>query len=102
MPLILAPSFTTNTREEVEEHLELVRDLRLRAALEFQQGKETRLVREHSHITHRLDVAYQQLGKALARLDREVNKVEEYLAKCEMFRDEADLVEDRITDARQS
>jgi len=102
MPLILAPSFTNSTREEVEEHLEIVRDIRLRAALEFQQGKEVRLTREHNHITHRLDVAYQQLGKALARLDREVNKVEEYLAKCEMFRDEADLLEDRIEDVREN
>jgi len=100
MPLILAPSFSSATREEVEDHLELVRDIRLRAALEFIQGKEAKLEREHNHIHRRLATTYEQLGKALLRLDREVIKVEEYLAKCEMLSDEADLVSDRIADAK--
>ena len=100
MPLVLAPSFSSATREEVEDHLELVRDLRLRAALEFHQGKEAKLEREHNHVTQRLATTYGQLEKALIRLDREVIKVEEYLAKCEMLSDEADLVEDRIKYAK--
>lgn len=96
MPLILAPSFNSSTREEVEEHLEMVRDLRLRAALEFQQGKEAKLEKEMNHADHRLASMYAQLGKALSRLEKEMFKVEDYLNKCEMLSGERDLVKDRI------
>jgi len=100
MPLILAPSFSSSTREEVEEHLEWVRDIRLQAALEFQQGKEARLDKEFNQVSRRLEVTYQSLGKALQRLDREIEKVEDYLAKCEMLQQEAELASDRIADAK--
>lgn len=101
MPLVLAPSFTTATRDEVEEHLEEVRDLRLRAALEYQQGKELKLERELDHTSKRLATAYDQLGKAIIRLDREMDKIQEYLDKCEMLHDEAGLVKDRISLAKR-
>jgi hypothetical protein len=100
MSLILSPSFNSATREEVEEHLEAVRDLRLRAALEFQQGKEAKLEKEYNHASHRLQTTYAQLGKALSRLEREMYKVEDYLNKCEMLSGEAELAKDRIEAAK--
>lgn len=100
MPLVLAPSFNSATREEVEEHLEWVRDVRLAAAIEFQQGREAKLEKEGNLAAHRLASMYSQLGKALSRLDREILKVEDYLAKCEMLSDELSLVKDRIEAAK--
>lgn len=101
MPLILAPSFNSSTREEVEDHLEQVRELRLMAALEYQQGKELKLEKELDHNERRLATAYDQLGKAIIRLDREIEKIQEYLDKCEMLHDEVGLVKDRISLAKR-
>jgi|SRR6478609_6882588 len=101
MPLVLAPSFNSETRESVEEHLEEVRNLRLMAALEYQQGKELKLERELGQNEKRLATAYDQLGKAIIRLDREIEKIQEYLDKCEMLHDEAGLTRDRISLAKR-
>ena len=101
MPLVLSPSFNSATREAVEEHLEEVRELRLMAALEYQQGKEAKLEKELDHHERRLATTYEQLGKAIIRLDREIDKIQEYLDKCEMLHDEAGLTRDRITLAKR-
>jgi uncharacterized protein YPO0396 len=96
MPLVLAPSFDDHTREEVEAHLELVRLRRLAGALEYQQSKLTRLEREENDVTGKLGRSYEQLGKSLLRLDRELEKVEHYLTTCHTLWSEQGLVRDRI------
>lgn len=100
MPLILAPSFTVLTREQVEAHLEDVRLIRLQAAMEYQAGQEQKLEREYDIVHKRLGTAYDQLGKAIVRLDKELAKIEELLGKCEMLYAEAGFAKDRIDLAR--
>lgn len=101
MPLILAPSFDDHTREEVEAHLEIVRARRIAAALEYQQSTMTKLIEEDQGLGNKLIRNYEQLGKSLQRLDRELERVETYLRNCEMLRSEMDLHHDRIELAKR-
>jgi hypothetical protein len=97
MPLVLAPSFDDHTREEVEAHLEQVRLRRLAGAIEYQQSKMLKLEKEENTLTNKLIRAYDQLGKALMRIDSDIEKVEQYLNACQMLRTELSLNMDRIT-----
>jgi hypothetical protein len=101
MPLILAPSFDDHTREEVEAHLEQVRLRRLAAAMEYHQSKMLRLERDNSSIENKLIRNYEQLGRALLRIDKDIEKVEGYLNACQMLRTELDLNVDRIALAKR-
>jgi hypothetical protein len=96
MPLILAPSFDDHTRAQVEAHLDEVRARRIAAALEYQQSKMTKLETEGNMLEVKLYRYYQQLGRSIERLDREIEKVEAYLTTCEVIRGELGLVLDRI------
>jgi len=101
MPLILAPSFDDHTRQQVEEHLDMVRVRRLSAALEYAQGRMIKLEKEDGNLKQRLDRNYDQLGKSLKRLDTEIEKVKNYLNACQMLRQEVDLVQERIELAKR-
>jgi hypothetical protein len=101
MPLVLAPSFDDHTREEVEAHLELVRTRRLAGAMEYHQSKMLRLEKDNSSLENKLIRNYEQLGKALLRIDNDIVKVEEYLNNCQMLRTELDLNMDRIALAKR-
>jgi hypothetical protein len=101
MTLVLAPSFDDHTRAQVEAHLDEVRARRIAAALEFQQSKMTKLETEGNMLEVKLYRNYQQLGKALERLDKEIEKVEAYLVTCEVIRGELGLVLDRIELAKR-
>jgi predicted HTH transcriptional regulator len=101
MPLVLAPSFDDHTREQVEAHLEQVRIRRLAGALEYQQSKLLRLEKDNNSVTNKLIRNYEQMGKALMRLDKDLEKIEGYLAACQMLKTEADLNMDRITLAKR-
>jgi hypothetical protein len=96
MPLVLAPSFDDHTREEVEAHLETVRLRRLAGAMEYHQSKLMRLEREQGSLSNKLARQYDQLGKAILRIDNDILKVEEYLNNCQMLRTELSLTVDRI------
>ena len=97
MALVLAPSFDDKTREEVEAHLEQVRLRRLAGAMEYHQSKLLRLEKESGTLSGKLARNYEQLGKALLRIDNDILKVEEYLNNCQMIKTELDLTTDRIT-----
>lgn len=96
MPLVLAPSFDDHTREEVEAHLDLVRVRRIAAAMEYQQTRLNKLEVEDAALRSKLFRNYQQLGKALERLDKDIERVESYLANCVNVKNELGLVNDRI------
>lgn len=101
MPLILAPSFDDHTREQVEQHLDQVRIRRIAGAMEYQQSKLLRLEKDNNSITNKLMRNYDQMGKALIRLDKELEKIEAYLQACQMLKTEADLTMDRISLAKR-
>lgn len=96
MPLVLAPSFDDHTRAEVEAHLEQVRIRRLAAVIEYQRSKMQKLQAEDIHLETRLKRNYEQLGKALVKLDTDLSRVETYLQACTMLSSELGLVHDRI------
>ena len=97
MPLILAPSFDDHTREEVEAHLEQVRLRRIAPVLEYQQGKLLKLEGEGNDVENKLIRAYSQLGRAIIKLDNELDRVEKYAQLCQTLMTEVDLVHDRIS-----
>jgi hypothetical protein len=101
MPLVLAPSFDDKTREEVEAHLDQVRTRRLAGAMEYMQSKMLKLEKENGSLTNKLARNYDQLGKALLRIDNDILKVEEYLNNCQMLRTELDMNVDRIALAKR-
>ena len=101
MPLVLAPSFDDHTREAVEAHLEMVRLRRIAGAMEYQQSKMLRLEKDNDSVTNKLMRNYELLGKALARIDRDLERVETLLQSCQMLRSEADLLVDRIDLAKR-
>jgi hypothetical protein len=101
MPLVLAPSFDDHTREEVEAHLEQVRLRRIAGAMEYQQSRMLRLERDEGSLANKLARSYDQLGKALLRIDVDIEKVEGYLNACQMLRTELDLTVDRIALAKR-
>jgi len=101
MPLVLAPSFDDHTREEVEAHLETVRLRRIAGAMEYQQSRMLRLEREQGSLSNKLARNYDQLGKALLRIDSDIEKVEQYLNACQMIRTELSLTVDRISLAKR-
>lgn len=96
MPLVLAPSFDDQTRDAVEAHLVLIRGRRIAGAMQFQRGRLDKLDKEGGTIEAKLARAYDQLGKALMRLDNEMDKVNGYLNNCQILKNELDLVHDRI------
>lgn len=101
MPLVLAPSFDDNTRAQVEAHLEQVRLRRIAGVLEYQQGKMLRLEKDGNDVANKLIRNYEQMGKALVRLDKELEKVENYLQLCHQLMSEGDLIHDRIALAKR-
>ena len=101
MPLVLAPSFDDQTRDSVEQHLEIIRGRRIAGALEFQRSKLTKLEREGTTIEAQLGRAYDRLGKALAKLDEDMAKVDGYLNTCQILKNELGLVQDRVELARR-
>jgi hypothetical protein len=98
---VLAPSFDDKTREEVEAHLDQVRTRRLAGAMEYMQSKMLKLEKENGSLTNKLARNYDQLGKALLRIDNDILKVEEYLNNCQMLRTELDMNVDRIALAKR-
>jgi hypothetical protein len=100
MPLILSPSFDDHTREEVEAHLDQVRIRRLAAAMEFQQSRLFKLEKEEGELQARLIRNYDQLGRVLIRIDRDMEKAQGYLEACTMLRTELDLTLQHVSFAK--
>jgi len=96
MPLILAPSFDDNSRQEIEAFLEQVRFRRIAAALVYQQGKKLKLQGEHDALASKLTRNYKQLGRVLERLENDLAKAETYLNTCELLYGEIGFVSERI------
>jgi hypothetical protein len=96
MPLVLAPSFDDNAREEIEFFIEMVRIRRVAGALEFQESRMSKLNAENSSLAQRLARNWDQLGKCLARIDVDIQKAEAYLNACELLKSELDMVAERI------
>lgn len=101
MPLVLAPSFDDHTREQIEAFIDQVRIRRIAGAIEYQQSKMHKLDSENSSLEAKLIRNWEQLGKALDRLEVDIVKVETYLGTCQMLRQEIDLVSERIELARR-
>lgn len=96
MPLILAPSFDEHTREQVEAHVAEVQARRMLAAIEYHQGKETKLQHESDKIQARIARQYELLKKELDALDKAENKVQDRLAGLTHLLNELGLTHDMI------
>lgn len=96
MPLVLAPSFDEHTREQVEAHVRDVQARRMVGAIEYHQGKNSRLKHESAKMEERIAKKYDMLGKELIALEKAENKVIDRLAELEHLKNEQGMVNDMI------
>jgi hypothetical protein len=96
MTLVLSPSFDDHTREQVEAYLDMVRGRRIAGAVEYHQAITQKLHIEGTVVGDRLIRSWTALGKALERLERDMQMVEKHLETCTMLKEEMGLVHDRI------
>jgi uncharacterized protein involved in exopolysaccharide biosynthesis len=96
MALILAPSFDDHTREQIENHIAEVHVRRMAAAIEYHQGKETKLQYESDKIQARIARQYELLRKELDALEKAENKVQDRLAGLIHLQNELGLTHDMI------
>lgn len=94
VPLILAPSFDEHTREQIEQHLDQVRNRRMVAAIQYHSGQTSKLSHESAKVQARRDQKYVMLLKEIGQLDNILEKVENRLAEVEHLDNELGLVND--------
>lgn len=96
MPLILAPTFDTQTRAQIEAHLGVIRTARMSLAVQYHAGEQARLQHEAASVDKKLAKQYELLQKDLIKLEQLDNRCEERLAKCAALLEELGLVIDLI------
>ena len=96
MPLILQPALPDQTRAEVEAHLEAVRARRMVAAIAYHEGKNAKYRNESDRIQRQMKSQYEQLGKEIAALDKNIEKVETRVAKITAMDTNLGIVNDMI------
>lgn len=96
MPLILAPSYDEQTREQIEHFLEGIQARRMTAAVEYHQGKQAKLHHESDKIQAKVEKAYATLLRRIEASDKADAACAEALAKCEALKQELGLVMDMI------
>jgi hypothetical protein len=92
MPLILQPSFTDMTREQIEEHLSLVRARRMQAAMEYHAGQNVKLQKENKLLLGKIATQYGLLARDISRLDDLDNKIQERLNKISALLQETEVI----------
>jgi hypothetical protein len=92
--LVLQPTIDDLTRQELEDHIEVVRAKRVVAALEYHAGQRAKLEYELEVVQKKVQRAYEQLGKKIERLDRALEVVEEQMRKCEELKTEMGFILD--------
>lgn len=97
MGLELKPSIDSVSREELEAHIEAVRARRLSAAIEYQQGVDTKYRHEQDKLQRKLNGEYKMLGRELEQFDRIDGKLQYRLQRIEQLKHEVGLIEDLET-----
>lgn len=97
MPLTLYPSIDSLTREELEAHITAKRARRLRAAIEYHEGRNAKLSHESDKIQRKMKQQYDMLAKEIAIFDKASDKIDKRLATIEALKAELGLVRDLIT-----
>lgn len=96
MPLVLAPSFDEQTREQIEAHIAEVQARRMLAAMEYHTGRNAKLSHESDKIQARVAKQYALLGKELDALEKAELKVIDRLAGLEHLKNELGLTMDLL------
>lgn len=96
MPLVLHPDLERISRLDLEAHLSLVQMRRLSAAVLYYQGQNAKLEAKVDQLDRRLAGKYEMLGKALATLDKAIEKVMKYKDEIEQIKGERGLNADQI------
>lgn len=65
-------------------------------AIEYNEGKTTKLQHESNKVQNQVARAYELLGKAIQKLDSDLDKAEQYLVKCQTLSSELGLVNSMI------
>jgi hypothetical protein len=98
MPLILQPKFSDKTRDEIEQHLSVVRARRMQAVAVFYAGKNAKVMHATAKFMDRINREYTMLAKDLARYDKLDEAVEKRLATLEQLSHELQSAQDQYVE----
>lgn len=99
--LILQPTIRDCTREQVEAHIEQVRNRRMLAAIEFHNTKNMKLSQAGGKIQDRLDKQLDMLEKEIGNLERAEIKVTDRLNTIEALKQELGVIAEQIVDPNE-
>lgn len=94
MGLVLAASYSDQTRQQIEDHLSIIRSRRMSAAMEYQVGLEAKAQQNAAKVQKKLETAYAALQRRLEASEKTETALAEALQKCETLRQEYDLIVD--------
>lgn len=94
MPLVLAPSYDEQTRQQIEEFISTLQMRRMSAALEYQLGHAAKLERASEKLAKRAVAYYATLLKRIETAEKAADALQDQLQKCEMLRAEINLTND--------
>lgn len=98
MGLVLIPTIDELDIPALEKHLEQVRNKRIITAIQYQQTRNLKLSSEANKLEGQLKKQVDLLGKDLLKLDAQLEKCKERLAKVNMLKNELGFVVSTMTE----
>lgn len=96
MPLKLHPDIDTVSRIDFEVRLATIQARRLTAAVTYYQGKNAKIQSKIDKNDRKLAGKYEQAGKTLALVDKNLEKLEKLIREIEIVKGERGLNEDQL------
>src|SRR3977135_3466857 len=96
MGLILQPKFSDKSRDEIEQHIALVRNRRMAAVVQYHTGVNAKLTHVSAKLQQRIDREYYLLGNEIAKGDKIDEVIEKRLAHLETLLQEAHTIREQM------
>lgn len=92
--LVLQPTLSEMTEEELEQRIESVRARRIVAVMEYIEGQQLKHEEELDKAERKMVAHYEMLGKELERLDRAIETCERRVQQITILKNEVGVIED--------
>lgn len=99
--LVLVPSIKDLTREEYEGFIEGAQARRLAAAVVYFETKATKLGKVSEHFQLRIEKQREMLGKQIARIEYDLEKMQQRVDAIHQLEQEAGLVGDQLDELKK-
>jgi hypothetical protein len=98
MPLILQPMFSDKSREEIEQHLLMVRSRRMAAVAVYYAGVNAKNLHLIARERQRIAREYAMLAKDIEKMNKLELAIEDRLVKLEQHQQELDFHRDSLVE----